>query len=180
MLAGGAATPKPPPPKAVARMQPERASSSENHTPKPPPPPQSQSQPPPTGAGSQRHPSQSSIQLISKIPKILPLERVFPIQIGSELFKLSGASISSDGECRLLWLLISSLKTSVCSVRSTPCFASARMTMSACSEHVPSVLLISLDEIIKLKVFCQRSYPTLNRTAPSPEFSLLPTSVFLY
>jgi hypothetical protein len=31
------------------------------------------------------------------IPKILPHERVFPIQIGSELFRLSGASISSDG-----------------------------------------------------------------------------------
>ncbi|RYO78690.1 hypothetical protein DL766_009990 [Monosporascus sp. MC13-8B] len=38
----------------------------------------------------------SAPQLISKIPKILPHERVFPIQIGSELFKLSGASISSD------------------------------------------------------------------------------------
>jgi hypothetical protein len=38
----------------------------------------------------------SSLQLVSKIPKILPHERVFPIQIGSELFKLSGASISSD------------------------------------------------------------------------------------
>ncbi|CAM1504007.1 Fc.00g015980.m01.CDS01 [Cosmosporella sp. VM-42] len=33
---------------------------------------------------------------ISKIPHILPHERVFPIQIGSELFKLSGASLSSD------------------------------------------------------------------------------------
>ncbi|PKS11768.1 hypothetical protein jhhlp_001061 [Lomentospora prolificans] len=33
---------------------------------------------------------------ISRIPKILPHERVFPIQIGTELFKLSGASISSD------------------------------------------------------------------------------------
>ncbi|KAF4126338.1 domain containing protein, partial [Geosmithia morbida] len=31
-----------------------------------------------------------------KIPPILPHERVFPIQIGGELFKLSGASISSD------------------------------------------------------------------------------------
>ncbi|KAK0705573.1 hypothetical protein B0H67DRAFT_498654 [Lasiosphaeris hirsuta] len=41
-------------------------------------------------------PAPSSVQLISKIPKILPHERVFPIQIGSELFKLSGASISSD------------------------------------------------------------------------------------
>jgi len=28
---------------------------------------------------------------------ILPLEKVFPIQIGSELFRLSGASITSDG-----------------------------------------------------------------------------------
>jgi hypothetical protein len=33
------------------------------------------------------------------IPNILPHERVFPIQIGSELFRLSGASISSDGMC---------------------------------------------------------------------------------
>ncbi|KAM0302047.1 hypothetical protein HYE67_004190 [Fusarium culmorum] len=33
---------------------------------------------------------------ISRIPLILPHERVFPIQIGSELFKLSGASLSSD------------------------------------------------------------------------------------
>ncbi len=31
------------------------------------------------------------------IPHILPHERVFPIQIGSELFRLSGASLSSDG-----------------------------------------------------------------------------------
>lgn len=31
------------------------------------------------------------------IPVILPHERVFPIQIGSELFRLSGASLSSDG-----------------------------------------------------------------------------------
>ncbi|VBB78343.1 Putative protein of unknown function [Podospora comata] len=38
----------------------------------------------------------STTQLISHIPKILPHERVFPIQIGSELFKLSGASLSSD------------------------------------------------------------------------------------
>lgn len=28
----------------------------------------------------------------------LPPEKVFPIQIGSELFRLSGASISSDGQ----------------------------------------------------------------------------------
>ncbi|KAI6380468.1 hypothetical protein MCOR25_001659 [Pyricularia grisea] len=35
-------------------------------------------------------------KLVSKIPRILPHERVFPIQIGSKLFKLSGASLSSD------------------------------------------------------------------------------------
>ncbi|KAK3990749.1 hypothetical protein QBC44DRAFT_324696 [Cladorrhinum sp. PSN332] len=48
--------------------------------------------------GLQRQSSQptSTQQLIHRIPKILPHERVFPIQIGSELFKLSGASISSD------------------------------------------------------------------------------------
>ncbi|CAJ2511409.1 Uu.00g070340.m01.CDS01 [Anthostomella pinea] len=45
----------------------------------------------------QFHLPPSNPQLISKIPKILPHERVFPIQIGSELFKLSGASLSSDG-----------------------------------------------------------------------------------
>lgn len=33
---------------------------------------------------------------ITKIPHILPHERVFPVQIGTELFKLSGASLSSD------------------------------------------------------------------------------------
>ena len=36
-------------------------------------------------------------QMNTDIPNILPHERVFPIQIGSELFRLSGASISSDG-----------------------------------------------------------------------------------
>lgn len=49
--------------------------------------------------GSARfHLPPSHPQLISKIPRLLPHERVFPIQIGSELFKLSGASLSSDGE----------------------------------------------------------------------------------
>ncbi|KAG8162321.1 hypothetical protein KVR01_008086 [Diaporthe batatas] len=48
-----------------------------------------------TTAQAQAH-SPSPIQLISKIPYILPHERVFPIQIGSELYKLSGASLSSD------------------------------------------------------------------------------------
>ena len=38
----------------------------------------------------------------TNIPHILPHERVFPIQIGSELFRLSGASISSDGMCLLM------------------------------------------------------------------------------
>jgi hypothetical protein len=38
-------------------------------------------------------------------PSILPSEKVFPIQIGSELFRLSGASISSDGQFIHLRLL---------------------------------------------------------------------------
>lgn len=33
----------------------------------------------------------------SQVPSVLPPEKVFPIQIGSDLFRLSGASISSDG-----------------------------------------------------------------------------------
>lgn len=33
-----------------------------------------------------------------EIPRVLPHESVFPIQIGCELFRLSGASISSDGQ----------------------------------------------------------------------------------
>ncbi|KAH0541515.1 hypothetical protein FGG08_003990 [Glutinoglossum americanum] len=37
-------------------------------------------------------------QSFPDIPKILPHEKVFPVQIGSELFRLSGASISSDAE----------------------------------------------------------------------------------
>ncbi|OAA71011.1 BTB/POZ fold domain containing protein [Akanthomyces lecanii RCEF 1005] len=44
-------------------------------------------------AASDRSQTESTIH---KIPDILPRERVFPIQIGGELFKLSGASISSD------------------------------------------------------------------------------------
>jgi hypothetical protein len=34
---------------------------------------------------------------INNIPQILPHNRVFPIQVGDELFKLSGASLSFDG-----------------------------------------------------------------------------------
>ncbi|KAK4038144.1 hypothetical protein C8A01DRAFT_17720 [Parachaetomium inaequale] len=37
-----------------------------------------------------------SLVAANHIPNILPHERVFPVQLGSELFKLSGASISSD------------------------------------------------------------------------------------
>ncbi|KAF4776444.1 BTB/POZ domain-containing protein [Colletotrichum scovillei] len=53
-----------------------------------------------TSARSQ-HPSKSPAPphdeaQVAKIPHFLPHERVFPIQIGNELFKLSGASISSD------------------------------------------------------------------------------------
>ncbi|CAK7245588.1 MAG: hypothetical protein STHCBS139747_007172 [Sporothrix thermara] len=40
--------------------------------------------------------TEASVQLSTRIPNLLPHERVFPIQIGCELFKLSGASLSSD------------------------------------------------------------------------------------
>ena len=47
------------------------------------------------------------VRRIAEIPKfssVLPAGKVFPIQIGSELFRLSGASISSDGQyIRLSW-----------------------------------------------------------------------------
>jgi hypothetical protein len=36
----------------------------------------------------------------------LPSEKVFPIQIGSELFRLSGASIASDGEWPCPYVLL--------------------------------------------------------------------------
>lgn len=39
------------------------------------------------------------------IPMVLPARKVFPIQIGDKLFRLSGASISSDGKPILLYLL---------------------------------------------------------------------------
>ncbi|KAI8625811.1 hypothetical protein F5Y19DRAFT_238825 [Xylariaceae sp. FL1651] len=50
----------------------------------------------PEGSRIVSHLPPSNPQLITKIPNILPHERVFPVQIGSELFKLSGASLSSD------------------------------------------------------------------------------------
>jgi hypothetical protein len=38
------------------------------------------------------------VEISSKLTTVLPAGKVFPIQIGSELFRLSGASISSDGQ----------------------------------------------------------------------------------
>ncbi|KAL1837514.1 hypothetical protein VTJ49DRAFT_3681 [Mycothermus thermophilus] len=62
----------------------------------------SQQQPTPSTTTGQSAQDQLAEQLDSilvaanHIPNILPHERVFPIQVGSELFKLSGASLSSD------------------------------------------------------------------------------------
>ncbi|CAG8950196.1 hypothetical protein HYFRA_00008433 [Hymenoscyphus fraxineus] len=53
----------------------------------------------PNPPGILRDPTVTARKLNTDIPDILPHERVFPIQIGSELFRLSGASISSDGMC---------------------------------------------------------------------------------
>lgn len=36
----------------------------------------------------------------TKVKSTLPAEKVFSIQIGTELFRLSGASIASDGQLK--------------------------------------------------------------------------------
>jgi hypothetical protein len=81
-------------PSQPGRKSRQAAASS---TPKPGPTPLPQSTPGEAQThrgsfrGGTRHPS-------GHPPSILPPEKVFPIQIGSDLFRLSGASISSDGE----------------------------------------------------------------------------------
>jgi hypothetical protein len=42
--------------------------------------------------------SQRQMQIMHKIPKVLPHECVFAIQIGSEMFKLSGVSVIRSSE----------------------------------------------------------------------------------
>lgn len=51
------------------------------------------------GVPAQSRPGRSSRVPSATPPSILPPEKVFPIQVGSDLFRLSGASISSDGKC---------------------------------------------------------------------------------
>ncbi|KAH7039999.1 uncharacterized protein B0I36DRAFT_357360 [Microdochium trichocladiopsis] len=52
----------------------------------------------------------SGPKLIGAIPRILPHERVFPIQIGCDLFKLSGASLSSDAPSYFSQYFLSQIK----------------------------------------------------------------------
>lgn len=59
---------------------------------------------PTTERPSGRDKSRKVVESPSKFSNILPAGKVFPIQIGSELFRLSGASISSDGEYNFLHL----------------------------------------------------------------------------
>jgi hypothetical protein len=47
------------------------------------------------------HPSASAA------PLVLPARKVFPIQIGDKLFRLSGASISSDGKSKTPTVVLS-------------------------------------------------------------------------
>ncbi|EQB55077.1 BTB/POZ domain-containing protein [Colletotrichum gloeosporioides Cg-14] len=112
--------PPPPPPRRNQQQQQQQKQqqSTIQRPPLPQPQPDLRRQPPPppppfaadmsvanTANGKpqqQQRPSRSPApprdeEAVSKIPNLLPHERVFPIQIGSELFKLSGASISSDG-----------------------------------------------------------------------------------
>lgn len=108
--------PAPPPP--PTRRVSESASEAGSPRSGPPPPPEpSSSRQPPTAESSMKKPEkktekQPEISLtqarkIGELPKftsVLPAGKVFPIQIGSELFRLSGASISSDGQyIRLSW-----------------------------------------------------------------------------
>ena len=64
----------------------------------------SESGPRPTGSDSETagpEPRTSGLRRTLQdpsIPMVLPARKVFPIQIGDKLFRLSGASISSDGE----------------------------------------------------------------------------------
>lgn len=51
---------------------------------------------PATERASAANKSRKIVEISSKFNNILPAGKVFPIQIGSELFRLSGASISSD------------------------------------------------------------------------------------
>ncbi|KAF9878899.1 BTB/POZ domain-containing protein [Colletotrichum karsti] len=97
--------PPPPPPPPPRRTQQQQQQQQQQRSVMPPP------RPTPTAAadmsvanasnGKPHRPSRSPApprdeEAVSKIPNLLPHERVFPIQIGNELFKLSGASISSD------------------------------------------------------------------------------------
>jgi len=64
------------------------------------------SQAPPTSSAPDNHPTipiqtivapeRPTEATITRIPEILPHGRMFPIQIGTELFKLSGLALSSD------------------------------------------------------------------------------------
>lgn len=65
----------------------------------------------PAPAFAMRPPTERTV---SRIPNVLPHERVFPIQIGSELFKLSGAALSSDGQRARLALFLRLLRLFLC------------------------------------------------------------------
>lgn len=83
-----------------------------------------------------------------EIPIVLPHERVFRIQIGSELFTLSGASLSSDGKQNAFYLIIikppfihSSMELSVILRSTLPKPHSSRREIVASSHLRDSFLL---------------------------------------
>ena len=75
------------------------ASRQTQHAQQPPqPPPRASTGPlPNTSIGRPPGVLRKSATTQSSLPPLLPTEKVFPIQIGSEVFRLSGASIASDG-----------------------------------------------------------------------------------
>lgn len=110
--------PAPPPPPAPRVSESPSDTGSPWSGPPPPAEPTSSRQPQPAESSSsmkkpekkaEKQPESALTQArkIPELPKfssVLPAGKVFPIQIGSELFRLSGASISSDGQyIRLSW-----------------------------------------------------------------------------
>lgn len=59
--------------------------------------PQPRSRPPPELMQSESTENRRVVEMAAHSSNMLPAGQVFPIQIGSDIFRLSGASISSDG-----------------------------------------------------------------------------------
>lgn len=120
-----------------------------------------------SSAFSRFHLPPSHPQLISKIPKILPHERVFPIQIGSELFKLSGASLSSDAPSYFSQYFLCQIKTAeengeeVCSAIRTLYIDRDPETFKDISLHLQGYHVAPRDGTHFVRLFADAQFYTL-------------------